>query len=175
MLFRSGDEVTFLHRVAPGASSASYGIEVARMAGVPETVVDRARAVVESADATDAGGEDATESTPDPTPTEPDAPADARSKPTDDSTPNEPGSEQTETVDDRTSYPEEAFEADASDDRASYPDEAFFDGTPDPAVDEPLDEESMVRVAVALRSVDVASMTPLEALNTLDELRSELR
>jgi len=33
----------------------------------------------------------------------------------------------------------------------------------------------MVRVAVALRALDVASMTPIEALNTLDELRSELK
>ena len=175
---REGEEITFLHRIAPGASSASYGIEVARMAGVPETVVDRARAVVESADVTDTGVGDMTESTAEPTPTDLDTPADAQPNQTDDPTadaPNEPATEQTETVDDRASYPEETFEADASDDRASYPEDTFFEGTPDPAIDEPLDEESMVRVAVALRSVDVASMTPLEALNTLDELRSELQ
>jgi DNA mismatch repair protein MutS len=40
------DEVTFLHRVAPGAASSSYGIEVARTAGVPTPVVERARALV---------------------------------------------------------------------------------------------------------------------------------
>ncbi len=46
---RDGDgpeDVTFLHRVAPGAASSSYGIEVARTAGVPPSVVERARALV---------------------------------------------------------------------------------------------------------------------------------
>ncbi|WP_251329094.1 DNA mismatch repair protein MutS [Haloplanus pelagicus] len=42
-----GPEVTFLHRVAEGPASSSYGVEVARMAGVPEPVVERARALVE--------------------------------------------------------------------------------------------------------------------------------
>ncbi|MFO7834968.1 MAG: DNA mismatch repair protein MutS, partial [Halohasta sp.] len=172
---REGEEITFLHRVAPGASSASYGIEVARMAGVPESVVDRARSVVET-DASNAGTEDATGNSSETAPSKADTPADPRPEPTDDpDTPNEAVSEQPESVDDRASYPEEAFEVDDADDRASYPDDGFFEGTPDPAIDEPLDEESMVRVAVALRALDVASMTPLEALNTLDELRSELR
>jgi len=48
---RDGDDpedVTFLHRVAPGAASSSYGIEVARTAGVPAAVVERARALVEA-------------------------------------------------------------------------------------------------------------------------------
>jgi DNA mismatch repair protein MutS len=44
---REGTDVTFLHRVADGPSSSSYGIEVARMAGVPEDVVDRARDLVD--------------------------------------------------------------------------------------------------------------------------------
>jgi len=34
--------VTFDHAIRPGAATASYGVEVARTAGVPETVVDRA-------------------------------------------------------------------------------------------------------------------------------------
>ncbi|ELZ96521.1 DNA mismatch repair protein MutS [Haloferax mucosum ATCC BAA-1512] len=40
-------EVTFLHSVADGPSSSSYGVEVAHLAGVPGTVVDRARSLVE--------------------------------------------------------------------------------------------------------------------------------
>ena len=44
---RDGDDVTFLHRVDEGPSSSSYGVEVARMAGVPEPVVDRSRELVE--------------------------------------------------------------------------------------------------------------------------------
>ena len=42
----ASEDVTFLHRVAPGAASSSYGIEVARTAGVPAPVVERARALV---------------------------------------------------------------------------------------------------------------------------------
>ncbi|WP_049979285.1 DNA mismatch repair protein MutS [Halolamina rubra] len=52
---RDGDDVTFLHRVDEGPSSSSYGVEVARMAGVPEPVVERSRELVEGdAAATDA-------------------------------------------------------------------------------------------------------------------------
>ncbi|WP_251341813.1 DNA mismatch repair protein MutS [Haloplanus halophilus] len=44
---RDGDDVTFLHRVAEGPASSSYGVEVALMAGVPDPVVERARALVD--------------------------------------------------------------------------------------------------------------------------------
>jgi DNA mismatch repair protein MutS len=40
--------VTFDHRVRDGAATASYGVDVARMAGVPEPVVERARDLLES-------------------------------------------------------------------------------------------------------------------------------
>jgi DNA mismatch repair protein MutS len=43
-----GDEVAFDHEIAPGAATASYGVEVARVAGVPEDVVERASEVVEA-------------------------------------------------------------------------------------------------------------------------------
>ncbi|WP_121822893.1 DNA mismatch repair protein MutS [Halostella salina] len=40
----AGDrEVTFSHEIRPGAATASYGVEVASMAGVPDAVVGRAR------------------------------------------------------------------------------------------------------------------------------------
>jgi DNA mismatch repair protein MutS len=41
-----GDEVIFLRRVAEGAADRSYGIEVARLAGVPGGVVRRAAEVL---------------------------------------------------------------------------------------------------------------------------------
>ncbi|MFC6717240.1 DNA mismatch repair protein MutS [Natrialbaceae archaeon GCM10025810] len=45
-------EVVFHHEIAPGAATGSYGVEVATAAGVPEDVVERARAIVtEAADA----------------------------------------------------------------------------------------------------------------------------
>ena len=39
-------EVVFLHEVAPGAADRSYGIHVARLAGLPESVLRRATAVL---------------------------------------------------------------------------------------------------------------------------------
>ena len=42
-----GDEgVAFLHRIVPGGANQSYGIHVARLAGVPRAVVERAREVM---------------------------------------------------------------------------------------------------------------------------------
>ncbi len=41
-------EIIFLHKIAPGSAERSYGIHVARLAGVPETVLARATAVLES-------------------------------------------------------------------------------------------------------------------------------
>jgi DNA mismatch repair protein MutS len=39
-------DVVFLHEVAPGAADRSYGIQVARLAGLPEPVLRRARQVL---------------------------------------------------------------------------------------------------------------------------------
>jgi DNA mismatch repair protein MutS len=38
-----GDEVLFLHRLQPGGADRSYGIEVGRLAGLPHSVLKRAR------------------------------------------------------------------------------------------------------------------------------------
>jgi DNA mismatch repair protein MutS len=43
-----GGEPVFSHRVQPGSSSRSFGIEVARMAGLPEAVVERAREIADA-------------------------------------------------------------------------------------------------------------------------------
>lgn len=40
------NDVVFLHEVVPGAADRSYGIQVARLAGLPETVLSRARQVL---------------------------------------------------------------------------------------------------------------------------------
>jgi DNA mismatch repair protein MutS len=37
------DGIVFLHNIEPGAASKSYGIEVARLAGLPAAVIERAR------------------------------------------------------------------------------------------------------------------------------------
>ncbi len=41
-----GDRVLFLHRMQPGGADRSYGIEVGRLAGLPEPVLARAREVL---------------------------------------------------------------------------------------------------------------------------------
>ncbi|MEP7340869.1 MAG: DNA mismatch repair protein MutS [Acidobacteriota bacterium] len=42
----SKGEIVFLRKVVPGSASKSYGIEVARLAGLPKTVVERAREIL---------------------------------------------------------------------------------------------------------------------------------
>jgi DNA mismatch repair protein MutS len=44
-------DVIFLHEVRDGAADRSYGVQVARLAGLPATVVERARAVLEQLEA----------------------------------------------------------------------------------------------------------------------------
>jgi DNA mismatch repair protein MutS len=41
-----GDQIAFLHRIVPGAAPKSYGIHVARLAGLPAEAVERAREVL---------------------------------------------------------------------------------------------------------------------------------
>ncbi|SEH58174.1 DNA mismatch repair protein MutS [Halopenitus malekzadehii] len=125
---REDGEVTFLHRVARGASSSSYGIEVAALAGVPTAVVDRARERLAS----------------------------------------ETGS----SSDDRSDVPPDAVdETDPG------------DAGPDPGTDrgggtgpEPAEESNPTDAALAsaIRSLDIATMTPMEALNTLHDLQREI-
>ena len=40
------DDVVFLHRIVPGAADRSYGLHVAKLAGVPRDVLERANAVL---------------------------------------------------------------------------------------------------------------------------------
>src|SRR5438105_7835475 len=42
------DEIVFLHKIVPGRSDRSYGIQVARLAGMPPAVITRARAILEA-------------------------------------------------------------------------------------------------------------------------------
>lgn len=40
------DEIIFLHKILPGAADKSYGIQVARLAGLPKPVVERAKSIL---------------------------------------------------------------------------------------------------------------------------------
>ena len=47
----SGRDIVFLHEMQPGPASKSYGIQVARLAGMPATVVNHARQALEALEA----------------------------------------------------------------------------------------------------------------------------
>ncbi len=42
-----GDDIVFLRKIIKGGADKSYGIQVARLAGVPDMVIDRAKEIVE--------------------------------------------------------------------------------------------------------------------------------
>lgn len=45
-----GKDIVFLRRIVPGGTDKSYGVHVARLAGLPKTVLDRANAILEEYD-----------------------------------------------------------------------------------------------------------------------------
>lgn len=48
---KRGDDITFLRRIVRGGADGSYGIDVAKLAGVPETVVRRAKVILKALEA----------------------------------------------------------------------------------------------------------------------------
>jgi DNA mismatch repair protein MutS len=48
-------EVVFLHEVMPGAADRSYGIQVAKLAGLPPAVIERAKVVLAELEAEERG------------------------------------------------------------------------------------------------------------------------
>ena len=49
-------DLVFLHEVRPGAADRSYGVQVARLAGLPNAVIERARTVLEALESGERGG-----------------------------------------------------------------------------------------------------------------------
>ncbi|MCJ7779056.1 MAG: hypothetical protein MUP16_12180, partial [Sedimentisphaerales bacterium] len=45
------DEVVFLHKILPGGTDKSYGIHVAKLAGVPKPIVERSKEILEELEA----------------------------------------------------------------------------------------------------------------------------
>ncbi|SFH69795.1 DNA mismatch repair protein MutS [Halorubrum aquaticum] len=191
---REDGEVTFLHRVVPGASSSSYGVEVAELAGVPAAVVERSRDLVaetDSARETDSAHEtDSPIGSDTGTETDPDA---------EDVSLREFLAE--EEVDDLPaieSADDPIADDPAADDPAPDPDadpaadrdaNHSADRDANPAADEPADtvDDSTVAdtaedatddlppsVAARLRDLDLARTTPIEALNALHDLQTRL-
>ncbi|PSQ18781.1 DNA mismatch repair protein MutS [Halobacteriales archaeon QS_8_69_26] len=153
---RSGDDVTFRYRVREGAASSSYGVEIARMAGIPDPVVERSRRLVaeggpdpdgvaaetyagELGSGTGAGGEEG--------------------GPAVDPDDGDGGSVGDVDAEDAGRDPEDRT------DQGRDPEDPTTGREPgSPGVEDSL--------AAELRELDVATMTPLEALNRLADLRA---
>ena len=149
---REDGEVTFLHRVVPGASSSSYGVEVAELAGVPAPVVERSRELIAEEIERDIARPDAEP--------RPDA---------------HPGTEDTGDASSADDEPDRSLREFVGDEDTNGADP---ETEPDPAADivdgagrrrPPTDE-----VVAELESLDLARMTPIEALNELHDLRRRL-
>ncbi len=50
-----GDDIVFLRKIIPGGAEKSYGIQVAKLAGVPELVINRAKMISEELEAANVG------------------------------------------------------------------------------------------------------------------------
>ena len=48
---KRGDDITFLRRIVRGPADDSYGIEVAKLAGIPDSVVARAKEILRQTEA----------------------------------------------------------------------------------------------------------------------------
>jgi DNA mismatch repair protein MutS len=116
-----GDDLVFLRKIVPGATDRSYGIHVARIAGVPHAVTSRAKEILED-------------------------------------------------IEDECMLSEEDRKGSKKKQRSSskYTQVILFDqdatyneNTPDPVVEE-------------LKKLDLNSMTPIEALNKLNEIKGAL-
>ncbi len=121
----NGDDIVFLRKIVPGGADKSYGIAVAKLAGLPDEVIDRANRIVTQLcenDIVDLAKNIAVEGQA--------APSRKQTKPLDDV------------------------------DKAQM---SFFDTISDDAI---IDE---------LRHLDISHMTPLEAMNALNELQVKVR
>lgn len=49
---KRGDDITFLRRIVPGGADDSYGIEVAKLAGLPDWVISRAKQILKELEGT---------------------------------------------------------------------------------------------------------------------------
>lgn len=116
-----GDDLVFLRKIVPGATDRSYGIHVARIAGVPHAVTSRAKEILEDIEDECMLSEEDRKG--------------SKKK-------QRSSSKYTQVI---------LFDQDAS----------YGESTPDPVVEE-------------LKKLDINSMTPIEALNKLNELKGKL-
>ena len=54
---KRGDDITFLRKIVKGGADESYGIEVAKLAGIPETIIRRAKEILKELTVSEPSGE----------------------------------------------------------------------------------------------------------------------
>ncbi|MCK5183841.1 MAG: DNA mismatch repair protein MutS, partial [Candidatus Heimdallarchaeota archaeon] len=55
------DKILFLHKIVPGGTDKSYGIQVAKLSGMPDAVISRAKEILQFLEFQSTRGEDVTE------------------------------------------------------------------------------------------------------------------
>ncbi len=140
------DGIVFLHRLEPGGTDRSYGIHVAQLAGLPEGVVDRARAVLGTL-------ETGHRMVPGEPPRNPD--------------PAQPSLFDLLHAGVRSSPPNSAGDTTTPNDRGE-PDDLQRIAPPTP------EQRQATALAERIRGLDPNRMTPLEALNELARLKQTL-
>ncbi len=53
---KRGDDITFLRRIVRGGADDSYGVEVAKLSGIPESVITRAKEILQSLESEGSAG-----------------------------------------------------------------------------------------------------------------------
>ncbi|EMA08654.1 DNA mismatch repair protein MutS [Haloarcula vallismortis] len=149
---REDGDVAFDHELAPGPAAASYGVEVASMAGVPESVVERSRDLLGDAEAAD-GDERNTGG----------AAADA-------------GADSTGTVTSEVAGNGATAENGAMAENGAAAGETATDGHREARRTNgtEVEGEPPESVTAQLASLDVATMTPIEAMNALAALQDRV-
>ena len=71
------DRIIFLRKILPGAADKSYGIQVARLAGLPQPIIDRAREILTKLEATAPKGDTTSDAADSPRKSRPRKSADA--------------------------------------------------------------------------------------------------
>jgi len=131
------DNIIFLRRMVRGATNKSYGIQVARLAGVPENVVNRAKQILKSIESKANGSS-------------PDTVAHVQAH--------------EYKVDDKpTNIKRKKRRAPHGDESISEQMELFS-----------TDNSRQLQLLTRIEALDISSMTPIEALNFLNEIHGEL-
>ncbi len=121
-----GDDIVFLRKIVKGGADKSYGIQVAKLAGVPDSVITRAKEIVEELSANDI-------------------------------------TEITKNLTVKKSAAKQGKKTSPSKDTLEMEQISLFDTVKDDMIIE------------ELKNLDISSLTPLDALNKLNELQSKAK